>query len=239
MTKGLSTSMYAASMGPHQQNTDFNTADVTTKYNLGGMRGAGLLIVYAAQIALMIDQVNLAEDYYRTNKKDHDHWDTTYRPRMAAMRAELYAEPRPVFDRFMSPFCYKQSGAAGSRVVDARWQDTMRQTNRYATGHHIAATQDFALVRHNAAVAGYNTGAQLARHKVDTYDDRRHMRRLAILNIGISAGNTAKTGLASSVGSLINAQNQLGSAVGAFGNGLARQSGYVQGRESTREQMRN
>lgn len=197
------------------------------------------LAVAAAQAYIINEQISLARDYYNTNKQDYDFWRVTYRDRMQGMRTEIYNESRRLFDRFLTPFCYKQSGASMSREVDKRWQDTMRRTNRYATGHHIAATQDFALVRHNAAVSGYNTGAELARHKVDTYDDRRHMRRLAILNIGLAAGNTAKTGLSASVGTVINAQNQLGSAVGAFGNGLSRLSGYTAGRSATRGQMRN
>lgn len=197
------------------------------------------IAVAVAQAAIIAQQVSLARDYFNTNKQDYDFWRANYRDRMQVMRSELYAESRSWFDRFQTPFCYKQSGASVSREVDKRWQETMRQTNRYATGHHVAITQDFALLRHNAAVAGYNAGAQLARHKLDTYDDRRHMRRLAILNIGLAAGNTAKAGLASSVGTVINAQNQLGSAVGAFGNGLSRYAGYSAGRESTREQMRN
>ena len=208
--------------------------------NVTGMRNVlAQVAVAAVQASVIHDQVSLARDYFNTNKQDYDFWRVTYRDRMQDMRAEIYNESRQLFDRFLTPFCYKQSGASMSREVDRRWQDTMRRTNRYATGHHIAATQDFALMRHNAAVSGYNTGAELARHKVDTYDDRRHMRRLAILNIGLAAGNTAKTGLSASVGTVVNAQNQLGSAVGAFGNGLSRLSGYTAGRSATRGQMRN
>lgn len=196
------------------------------------------LAVAAAQAVVIYQQVQLARDYYNTNKQDYDFWRATYRDPMQDLRTDVYAESRMYFDRINTPTCYKQSGVAMSRTVDAKWQDSMRRTNRYATGHHIALTQDFALMRHNAQASGYNTASVIARHKLDTYDERRHMRRLAILNIGIAAGNTAKAGLASAVGTVINGQNQLGSAIGAFGNGLSRFSGYSAGREDTASRMR-
>lgn len=211
--------------------SELNPGDVTGKFSLGGMKGVGLAAYYIGQVLLLTEQVDLARDYRTINARDHEHWVDTYQSRMQASRIEVFSEARTTFDRFVTPFQYKQSGAALSRGPDAKWQDTMRRTGRYSTGHHIAATQDFAMVRHNAAVVGYNSAVQLSRHKVDVYDDRRHMRRLATLNVGVAGANTAKTGLASAVGALVNSQNQMMSGISSLTSGMVRAGGYKEGAE--------
>lgn len=241
MNNGLSsnTGWMGARLGAHANHVEggmvSDPAGLAMGVDFSGLKAIVRATLTAAQLVVLNKQIGLARDYYNTNAQDYAFWRTTYQPRFTSLRTEVYAEARPTFDRFLSPFCYKMSGAAASREVDVTWQNTARRVGRYNTGALLGLTHEFAVMRHNAQMNGYNAATATARHKVDMYDERRHMRRLAVLNIGLAAGNTARAGLASSVGTVMGASEQLGSTFGALANGLSRNLGYTRGRIDTAE----
>src|SRR5699024_11959327 len=67
--------------------------EVTTAVNSvdkGGMRGAGLIAMTIAEVALKKEASDLAADYYNTNRKDYDFFKNLHRTPMQQTALEAF-----------------------------------------------------------------------------------------------------------------------------------------------------
>lgn len=198
----------------------------------GGMRGIGLIAAMVAEIALKIKAYNLAEDYYKTNKKDYDFFVAQHQGPIAQTATEAFDDsvnPLYVFD----PYFASAAAVGKTATVDKEWFEVRRRAHRYATGAQRRVDYEFARIRAHAMAGAWNLGRRYELNWVDDRNNRRFDRRIATANIGIGVGNIVAQGLSSSVQRLASSYDNLGDTVATIGNGLAANTGYVQGRAET------
>lgn len=204
----------------------------------GGLRGVAMLFVMLAEFKARKKSIELAEDYYKLNKRDFDFFKATHQPGMAASATEamsITTNPNYVPD-------YQASAAAGvakAGIADRQWFETRRRAHRYARGRQRKVDFDFAMLRLHAVIAGWNVARRYEYTYAQTHNNRAFDRKLGVANVGIGVGNIVRQGLAASVGKLASAYDVIGDTVSSIGNGLAAYSGYRASRESTRERFKN
>lgn len=202
----------------------------TQSTNKGGMRGAGLLAVVLAEIALKKKAADLAEDYYKTNKRDYDFFLNVHQPAIAATVAEAMSptqNPAYSYDFYAS----SPAGIAKTAVLDKQWFEARRRAPRYATGLQRRIDYDYAVLRAHGVVAGWNVGRRYEIAWADAHNNRRFDKIGQVSNLGIGVGNVVRQGLTSSVRGLSGAYDGLGDTIAAIGNGYAANSGYKAGRQ--------
>lgn len=196
----------------------------------GGMRGLGLLAVVIAEMALKKESIDLARDYYNTNKRDFDFFTSVHEPAIAASVAEAMSpvtNPKYVHDYYAS----SPAGMAKTAILDKQWFETRRRIHKHAIGLQRRVDYDFAIRRMHGIVGGWNIGRRYEMTYADEHNNRRFDKMLEMGNIGIGVGNIVSNGLASSVGQLASAYDALGDTVSTIGNGLAANTGYRAGRQ--------
>lgn len=216
--------------------TPINGPDATAMANMpstgGGMRGVGIVALILAQVYLKLETVKMAKGYYKLNKKDFDKFKETHQPGAIASVAEAMnptANPKYVTDTYAS----SPAGISKSKVIDLNWFGTRRRVHRYAVGAQRRIDYDFAIARTGAVVTGWNMGRRYEQAWADAHNERQFNRKLSMANLGIAVGNIVKTGLATAVGEVSDAQSGLSSTIASIGNGYARKTGYEQGRRDT------
>lgn len=210
------------------------TADLGQPLSPGGMRGIGLVVFMLAQIALKLETLDLAKDYYRTNKRDFDFFKATHQPGMAQSAAEaMSATDNPTYR--VDLYASAPAGMSTSKMLDRKWFESRRRVHRYATGAQRRLDYDFSVMRAAAIATGWNMGRRYEMAWADAHNERAFNRKLAMANVGIQAGNTMRQGLATAVGNLQNAYENLGNMGSAVVNGYYQKAGYEEGRAQTRE----
>lgn len=211
-------------------------ATLANSLDKGGMRGIGLILILLAEAKLKADTLDLAEDYYKLNKKDYDFFISVHQPAIAQSVDEVMSEvtnPKYQYDLYASI----PAGMAKASVTDKQWFQVRRNMHRYATGAQKRVDYEFAVARTHANVAGWNIGTRYEITYADEHNNRRFDRKIAVSNVGIGVGNIVRQGLSSAVAKLASAQDNLGDTISTIGNGLAARSGYMAGRSETRERF--
>lgn len=219
---------YTGSMAvPYGMNDNARTSIDGASY--GGVAGA---LLVAAQVFLAYQQLQTAQNYYDKNKQDFDFFKNNYQPQLTAHKDQAFTAPWYVQDY------YPITGASLARVkvYDEKWLQTRRRLHRYAIGHQKHVDYQYYMIRRKAAYAAWVAGRRMEDARKDWKDDQTQTHKVQALNFGISAGNIARQGLSSSVGTLEHAYDELGSRIGGFGNGLAEYQGYkAQRKNASRE----
>lgn len=201
--------------------------------NKGGMRGVGLLAIALAEMKLKKESIDLARDYYNTNKRDFDFFVWTHEGPIKETVAEAMsptANPRYEHDYYASA----PAGMAKSSILDKQWFEARRRVHKHAVGLQRRIDYSFAIQRMHGIVAGWNIGRRYEMTYADQRNNRRFDKKLEAANIGIGVGNIVAQGLSSAVGKLAASYDNLGDTVATIGNGLAANSGYKAGRQDTR-----
>jgi hypothetical protein len=226
----------ATNTNPGSTPTPMAGPDTATIANLGmtagGMRGLGLIAFLLAQITLKLETVKLAKDYYNTNKKDFDFFKAIHQPGATASVAEAMSpvtNPTYVVDTYAS----SPAGMAKSKVVDKSWFATRRRAHRYAVGAQSKIDYEFALLRTAAIASGWNVGRRYEQAWADAHNERAFNRKLTMANIGVGVGSIVRQGLATAVGKLSDAQNEVSSNIASIGNGYFEKAGYMDARRDT------
>jgi hypothetical protein len=210
-----------------------NLGEVLNNYSFGGINGFGLVLIEAAQFVLLTENLNTAQNYFDTNKKDFDFFTSTYEGKMSLSLSE--AMQRPLYEAgFFSPQYGKldylsntgRGASAGARILDKKWYATRRRVQKYQVGLGRWVDYKFAMGKVNETLNGWNLGWRYEDHRKEQYDEQRHAHRIEILNLGIGVGNAARKGLATAVGQLSEARTQAASQAASIGNGLASSSSY-------------
>lgn len=222
----------SANMGAQNQPVNFGFGDASA----GGMRGIGLAVFLIAQIALKLKSVDLTEDYFRTNRRDFDFFTSTHQGPMAASVQEVMSPQRnPTYRPDL--YASAPAGIAKSKVIDKQWFETRRRTHRYAIGAQQRLDYEFAIQRTAAVATGWNLGRRYEMAWSDAHNERAFNRKIAMANVGISAGNTIKEGLATAVANVNNAYSSLSSSISSIGNGYFAREGYQDGRSSVQQRF--
>lgn len=204
-------------------------AIASTSIDKGGMRGLGLLAVALAEVSLKKKAIDVARDYYKTNKKDFDFFVSTHQPAIQASVSEAMSpstNPKYVHDYYASA----PAGMAKSAILDKQWFEARRRTHRYCIGLQRRIDYDFAVRRTHGIAGGWNIGTRYEMTYADDHNNRRFDRMVEVSNVGIGVGNIVRQGLASSVGKLAASYDSIGDTVASIGNGLAGKQGYEAGR---------
>lgn len=209
-----------------------DTAHPVELTGAGGYSGPGggffALAMTLAQSAITFQQLQLAQNYYNTNKKDFDFFRNTYQARLVAHKDQAFAAPFYVQDYNVSV-----GGALEhTKVYDEKWLQSRRRAHRYAVGHQQHIDYTYYMMRRRAAMSAYLMGRRVEDARKDWKDDQIQTHKVQALNFGIAVGNIARQGLAQAVGTKEKALDELGSRVGGFANGAAERNGYVQGRNA-------
>jgi hypothetical protein len=200
--------------------------------NKGGMRGIGLLAIVLAEAALKKESVDLAEDYYRINKKDYEFFVSVHQPAIQQTVTEAMSPvDNPIYQH--DYYASAPAGMAKSAILDKQWFETRRRVSRYSIGLQRRIDYDFAIRRLHGIVGGWNIGRRYEMAYADEHNNRRFDRKIEASNIGIGVGNIVRQGLASSTAGLASAYDNLGDTISTIGNGLAANSGYKAGRADT------
>jgi len=191
--------------------------DLVNNYSFGGIDGFAMAAVLAIQAGMLFANYTLAKDYYDTNKKDFDFFKNVYQTKMAPALAEAITRP------FYLPDYPSNTGrgvAKGQVTLDRQWFQTRRALGKYHVGLGRRVDYKYAMAKFNAELDGANLGLRYEDTRKQKYDEQRHAHQTEILNLGISAGNTARAGLATSMGTLMDARDQLSSQLSNIGNGF-------------------
>lgn len=195
----------------------------------GGMRGAGLLAVIIAEMALKKESIDLARDYYKTNKRDFDFFASVHQPAIAnSVNEAMSPEHNPTYTHDF--YASAPAGMAKSSILDKQWFESRRRLHRHAIGMGRRIDYTFAVQRMHGIVGGWNVGHRYEMTYADTHNNRRLDRILEMGNIGIGVGNIVAQGLSTAVGQLASSYDNLGDTVSTIGNGMAANSGYRAGR---------
>lgn len=210
-----------------------NLMAVLNGYQLGGVRGAGAALVAVAQLALLVENLNTAQNYYDINEKDFIFFRTKYEPPLTAFLGEAMSRPlyesgtySPQYGTLDYLASTGRGASLGPRKIDKQWYAVRRRVQRYCIGMGRWVDYKFAVQKVQETLNGWNLGFRYEDHRKEVYDEQRHAHRTTILNLGIGVGNAARAGLASSVGALSEARSSVSSNIASVGNGLATQSGY-------------
>lgn len=200
-----------------------------TSTDKGGMRGLGLLAIVIAEIALKKKATDIAEDYYKLNKKDYDFFLATHQTPIAASVSEAMSPTlNPLYT--VDAYASVPAGIAKSAILDKQWFEARRRVSKYAVGLQARIDYDFAVARTHGVVAGWNLGRRYEIDWTDAHNNRRFDKMAEVANIGIGVGNTARAGLASATAKVSGALDALGDTVASIGNGWAQGGGYKEGR---------
>lgn len=204
--------------------------------NFAGLRGLGALAFIIAQVILKVKALKIAKNYYKTNKKDFDYFVRTYQPAQTASVSEvtsLSLNPKYIPDTYASA----PAGMGTAKVVDRKWFESRRRMNRYNTGSQRRIDYDFAMLRTAALVSGWNMGLRYEQSWADAHNERRINKIVSMANVGITAGNIVRQGLATAVEGLQNATNSAGDALAAVGNGYFESKGDAAGTKYVKDRI--
>lgn len=220
--------------------TPMNGPDSMSMVNMpttgGGMRGIGLVALILSQVALKLETVNIAKDYYKQNKKDFDNFKATHQSGAVQSVSEAMSEitnPKYTPDEYASV----PAGISKAKIVEQAWFAARRRTHRYATGAQQRLDYDFAVLKVSAVATGWNAGRRYEQAWADGHNERRFNRKMVMANLGIAQGNIVKQGLSTAVGNVSKAYSGLSSEIGSIGNGYFKKQGYEDGRREQREQI--
>jgi hypothetical protein len=194
----------------------------------GGMQGWTGFAVSLVQMYFAIEQVQLAENYYNTNKQDFDFFTNNYQNPMVSHKNQAFAAPFYAIDYL--PMTGASLGKV--KVYDEKWLQTRRRTHRYALGHQRHIDYTYYMLRRKAAFASWIQGRRVEDARKDWKDDQIQTHKVQALNFGIAVGNIARQGLAQSVAAKEKAYDELGSRIGGISSGLGKYAGYQAGRNS-------
>jgi len=209
-----------------------NIGNLLNNYGFGGLSSFGMIAIEVAQYALLVQDLNTAQNYYDTNKKDFDFFASTYEGRMVTSLNE--AMTRPIYEAgvFLPQYgtldylaVLGRGLSMAARRVDYQWYLTRRRQSKYNVGKGKWIDYKFTMEKIQQGFQGWNIGFRYEDHRKDAYDEQRHANRVNILNLGIGVGNMARNGLATSVRALSEARTQAAGQLGAFSNDLGYSSG--------------
>lgn len=210
----------------------------STTSDKGGMRGLGLLAAVIAELKLKKEAIDLARDYYKTNKQDFDFFVATHQPSIQQSIAEaINPNTNPIYRH--DYYASAPAGMAKASILDKQWFETRRRTHRYAVGLQRRVDYEFAIQRMHGIVGGWNVGVRYEMTYADEHNTRRTDKILEMGNVGISVGNIVRQNLASSVGQLASSYDNLGDTIATIGNGYAAKRGYAEGRAETKQRYRS
>lgn len=215
-----------------------NGADLaanTQSVNKGGMRGLGLVAAIIADIALKNKALGIAEDYYKTNKKDYDFYFATHAGPAQASVTEAFGAGNPKYTQDL--YVSAPSGIAKSSVIDRQWYEARRRLPKYNIGQAARLDYDMAVLRTHAVVAGWNLADKYELNWADERNERAFKRKVEITNIGLGIANSVRDGMARATANLSNAYDNMGDTIASIGNGYAAKSGYDTGRQMGRDKQ--
>lgn len=203
----------------------------------GGMRGIGLIALVLGQMYIQGKTIDLARDYYNTNKQDFDFFQSTHQAPMAATAAEAFnpaLNPGYVQDKYVAV----PASAARVADLDRRWLASRKSLSRYATGAGQRVDYEFAKQRSVQMAASWFLGWRSELSYAQEHNERQFNRKVTVVNIGIGVGNEVARGLASAAGSMNNALTGAGNQLGSIASGLSQQMGHKQGAADTQQLYR-
>lgn len=208
-----------------------STGIATASVDKGGMRGVGLLAVVLAEASMKKEAIDVAKDYYKTNKKDYDFFLTTHQQPIAESVMEAMS---PVINPSYDPDYYASvpAGMAQARILEKQWFEARRRAPRYAVGLQAKIDMEMAILRKHAIIAGWNLAYLYETAYAEELNNRRYNKMAEVANIGIGVANVVNQGLAQGSARLAASYDHIGDTVATIGNGLAAQTGYLQGRNS-------
>lgn len=209
----------------------------TQSVSKGGMRGIGLVAAIVADIILKQKALDIAEDYYKTNKRDYDFFDALHRAPMQQTVAEAFGPSNPNYidDRYASA----AAGMAKSAILDKQWFEARRRMPKYNTGQQAKLDYEMALARTAGVVAGWGLSDRYEINWADVRNTRAFNRKVEVTNIGINVGNVVRDGMSRATNNLATAYDNIGDTIASIGNGYAAKTGYTQGRADARQQYKD
>lgn len=216
---------------------DMAVAQATSTIDKGGMRGIGLLAMAIAEFALKKKAIDLAEDYYNTNKKDYDFFRSVHQTPMAQTASEAFSASNAPVNSDL--YASVPAGIAKAGIIDRQWFEARRRIPKYNVGQQRRLDYDMAVARVSAVAAGWNIGIRYELNWADAWNNRVFDRKIAVANMGIGVGNIVRQGLAASVSNLATAYDGIGDTIAAIGNGYAAKTGYIAGRTETADRYAN
>ena len=217
-----------------------------TNISYGGLSGFGLLIAMIGQFVLIQKQIDIAQSYYDTNLQDFKFFANNYAGYDVNSNGSYIGTigPQPgVMERhkiqaFTTPFYttdyYPMTGAAVARVkiYDEKWLQGRRRVQRYSLGAQRHLDYQYYMTRRKAAFTAWLAGRRVEDARKDWKDEQIQTHKIQALNFGITAGNVARQGLASSTGALEKSYDDLGTRIGGVANGLGNYAGYKAGKDA-------
>lgn len=208
-------------------------ATLSASINKGGMRGIGLAVAAVAEFALKKKAIDLAEDYYNTNRRDYDFFQGVHQPAIAATASEAFSGLNPNYNWDF----YASVPAAIAKVnkIDKQWYEARRRMPKYNVGQHARLDYDMGVLRTHAIASGWNAGIRYELTWVEEHNNRAFNRRAAIVQTGIGLGNNIRDGLANSISALSTSYDVMGDTVASIGNGYAAFAGFNDSRRQVRQ----
>lgn len=200
----------------------------------GGMRGIGLIAAIVSEIVLKEKVIDIARDYYNTNKRDYDFFAGVHMPRMAESATEAFG-PRSI-DVAVDKYASVPSGIVKSSILDKQWFEARRRIPKYNTGQQRRLDYDMAVMRTHGVAAGWNIATRYEMAWADERNERNFKRKIEVANVGISVGNVIKEGMARATQGLASAYDNIGDTIASIGNGYSANSGYKAGQEYAKGQ---
>ena len=205
---------------------------VTQSIDKGGMRGAGVVAAMVAEIALKNKAINIAEDYYKTNKVEYDYFRTVHMPALASTVTEAFGPNNPAY--ILDAYAPGSSGIAKAAIIDKQWFEARRRIPKYNTGQARKLDYEMALARVMAVVSGWNLAHRFEENYAESRNIRRFNRKAQVANLGIGFGNIVQRTGAAASSNLATAYDKIGDTIASIGNGYAASRGYNQGRQFAR-----
>lgn len=213
-------------VGGHPSSHGMSTfgANDYANYTVNGIGGSTWAAEAAAylQNKLQKKQLNLAKQYYNINVIDTSFYETNYQPKIASHKDQAFSTPYYKTDYNMP----RTASIARVKVFDDKWFHTRKNSPRYGVGLGRDIDYTFYDARRKAAFGSYVTGTRVEDARKDWKDEQVHAHMVQALNFGITVGNIAKQGLASSTSALMNAYDEMGSRIGGFVNGMQHAAGH-------------
>lgn len=204
----------------------------TQSISKGGMRGVGLVAAMIAEVVLKQKAIEIAEDYYKTNKREYDWFIGTHSPIMAQSANEAVAGKTYAADNYASV----PAGVAKSAVLDRQWFEARRRIPKYNVGQFRRLDYDMAVARSMAVTAGWNIAVRYEQEWADQHNARTFKRKIEMAQLGVELGNQVRDGLSRASSNLASAYDNIGDTIASIGNGYAAKSGYEDGRKYAQSQ---
>jgi hypothetical protein len=215
-----------------------NGADMfsaTQSISKGGMRGIGLVAAMLGEIILKNKAIDIARDYYNTNKRDYDFYFSRHSGPMAASITEAFGPTNPTYNPDL--YASAASGIAKSAVIDRMWYEARRRIPKYNVGQAARLDYDMALARAAAAAAGWGISNRYELNWADERNDRAFKRKVEMANIGIGIANSVRDKMTRATTNLASAYDNIGDNIASIGNGYAAKKGYEAGRSYGRNKQ--